>query len=242
LRTDRHVPGLAEEVRENGYAVHARFLSEERVDTLRDAATALTTSAHAHHYPKSTRVWDLYRHGTPFTDLLQEADLTSTLTDLLGEHHLLSDYSLNTINPEQPADDWHIDYPYNEMPTPVAGSTLGVQCILTLDAFYPQNGATRFVPGSHHRPRTPDSALADAEHETFTAGPGALLVMAAATWHRSGINHTTQPRAAILLSFVERWVRPMTDPPEPGPWATTDTMRILLGIQRPTQTINDIPI
>ncbi|MGH3712932.1 MAG: phytanoyl-CoA dioxygenase family protein [Micromonosporaceae bacterium] len=232
---------LAAEVRAKGYAIWPEFLSPARCAALRDLAQALAESEHANHYPGSTRVWDLFRHGQPFTDLLTDPCLSALLNSLLGEHHLLSDFSLNVVHPGQPVDNWHIDYPYNEMPSPVTGSILGLQCVLALDQFHEGNGATQLVPGSDNPPRNPDPQAID-QQVVFCAEPGTLLVMAAATWHRSGVNASGARRSAALLSFVERWVRPMSDPPEPGPWTSTDALRTLLGTQRPPDTINGVPV
>jgi ectoine hydroxylase-related dioxygenase (phytanoyl-CoA dioxygenase family) len=232
---------IAADVRRNGFAVWPDFLPPSRRAALQRAAHDLAAGEHAHRYPKSTRVWDLYRHGQSFLDLLTAPNLVAVLTDLLGEHYLLSDYSLNMVGPNQPIDDWHIDYPYNEMPDLVYGGTLGLQCVLALDTFTEQNGATQIIPGSHIPPRRPSENL-PAEPTSFLAKPGTLLVMAAATWHRSGANRSTHTRSAALLSFVERWIRPMCEPPEPGPWSANDDLRLLLGLQRPTETINGVPI
>jgi ectoine hydroxylase-related dioxygenase (phytanoyl-CoA dioxygenase family) len=239
--TTNSPPDLAEVVRRDGAAVWRGFLPPAATAQLTRNATQLATSTYANHYPKSTRVWDLYRHGTPFLNILEDQRLHTMLDLLLGEHHLLSDYSLNVVHPHQPVDNWHIDYPYNEMPHLVTGAILGLQCVLALDQFAPHNGATQYVPGSHLLPCPP----CDADHRTrstFTAEPGDLLIMAAATWHRSGPNDATAPRTAALLSFVERWVRPMTGPPEPGAWGQTQPLRLLLGMERPPETINGVPI
>src|SRR5207247_6158944 len=100
--------------------------------------------------------------------------------------------------------------------------------------------APRLVAGSHRPPRRhaepwPTSA------DTFTAEPGALLVMAAATWHRSGFNASNGPRRAILMSFVERWIRPLSDPLPPNRWAHDERLQIMLGLPRPAETINAVP-
>jgi hypothetical protein len=232
---------VADHVRARGYAVWPDFVSPTDLPLLASAARQLATSERARPYPKSTRVWDLYRHGPSFVDLLGDNRLCELVGTLLGEHYLLSDYSLNVVHPLQPVDDWHIDYPYNEMRVLVSGSVLGLQCVLALDDFDDTNGATQVVPHSHVSPTRPDGAE-PAQHDVFQASAGSLLVMAAATWHRSGLNLSDQPRSAILLSFVERWVRPMSDPPGPGPWATTDRQRILFGLQRPPETINGVPV
>lgn len=230
---------IAAEVLTQGFAIVPDFLGPDSVRTLRQAARTLAAGGHGHHYPKSIRVWDLFRHGPQFADILTNTRLTSTLNDLLGRHHLLSDYSLNIVNPGRPIDDWHIDYPYNEMQSLLDGGILGLQCVLALDDFDTRNGATQLIPRSHRPPRRPDPSEVDSA-TTFEARAGDLLMMAAATWHRSGVNQTSTDRAALLLSFVPRWVRPMVDPPEPGPWAPTDALRILLGIERPPETINGV--
>jgi ectoine hydroxylase-related dioxygenase (phytanoyl-CoA dioxygenase family) len=110
----------------------------------------------------------------------------------------------------------------------VQESLLGLQCVLTLDEFTSENGATQLIEGSHQPASRPDIGTSKS-YRTVEAQPGSLLVMAAATWHRSGFNASWTPRAGILLSFVERWVRPMIDRPEPGPWAETGKMRIMFG-------------
>lgn len=241
MRISETVNSLVTDVHKQGFAVWPGFLTGQRCDAVRLLARQLADSEHANRYPKSTRVWDLYRHGDEFVELLGEPMLTAVLDELLGVNHLLSDYSLNVVQPGQPVDGWHIDYPLNEMPSRVSGSVLGLQCVLAMDSFSSSNGATQLVPTSHLRLDRPD-AEADLDHVVFDAEPGTLLIMAAATWHRSGFNSSTTPRSAVLMSFVERWVRPMSEPPEPGPWGHTDALRILLGMQRPPETINGVAI
>lgn len=233
--------GIADTVRRKGIATAPGLVSGSLLAKLRNRCRELADGEHAINFPKSTRVWDLYRHGGTFLDLLTLPALTALLTDLLGEHHLLSDYSLNVVNPGQPMDNWHIDYPYNEMPNLVEGAQLGVQCILAIDEFTAHNGATHYLPGTHTPPSRPCRDVSD-PHQVLEATPGTLIILAASTWHRSGYNASGTARTGILLSFVERWIRPMTDPPEHGPWSRTQQIRFLLGQERPPETINGVPI
>ncbi|MBA3339685.1 MAG: phytanoyl-CoA dioxygenase family protein, partial [Geodermatophilaceae bacterium] len=228
-------------VRDRGVAVVPNFVPTELLRTVNQALPKLLGSSHALAFPKSTRVWDLYRHGEPFRELLKLPQLETLMRELLGAAYLLSDYSLNVVNPQQPQDDWHLDYPFNEMERLVQGALLGVQCVVTLDTFTAKNGATQVYAGSHLPARRPDPR-ATATYDTVQTGPGSLVIMAASAWHRSGHNAARKPRAGILMSFVERWVRPMNDPPEPGPWSTTKATRIMLGMERPPETINGHPI
>jgi ectoine hydroxylase-related dioxygenase (phytanoyl-CoA dioxygenase family) len=234
------VTSLTTTVQTHGYAVWPSFLDGPRLATLRRAADELLNTEHARRYPKSTRVWDLYLHGEPYVDVLCDERLASVLDALLGDGHLLSDVSLNQVNPGQPLDEWHIDYPYNEMPTLVSGALLGLQCVLALDRFAEYNGATQLIEGTHQVPRQPAGQAA--AHVVYEAEPGSLLIMAAATWHRSGLNRSDRPRTAVLLSFVERWIKPMSAPTaglvEPIP----PRLRSLLGLETAAETINGIPI
>lgn len=237
----RPPPDLADAVREHGVGLWPAFVSGNQLAALRAQADRLASGPHALPFPTSTRVWDLHSHGPMFVDLLEHPGLQILLDELLGPHHLLSDHSLNVVRHGGRPDRWHIDYPYNEMRELVTGALLGVQCILALDDFTADNGATRHLPGSHRLPRRPDAGL-DVDGEPVLADTGSLVVLAATTWHRSGINTTDRPRRAILLSFVECWIRPMTDPPGPGPWARTERTRRLLGLERPPDIIDGHPI
>jgi len=240
--TEADTRTVAQRVREEGAAVWRGFVPPERVGRLREEGLALAAGPHGRRYPKSTRVWDLYRHGPQFAELPLDPRLEALMADLLGHHHLLSDLSLNIVHPEQPGDDWHVDYPYNEAHGRLASSApLGVQSVLALAPFTAESGATEYLPGD---PAAPLASLPvdPPEPVRFTAEPGDLLVLAASTWHRSGVNRSGGPRPALLLSFVPRWVRPMSTPPEPGPWAPTRRSRVLLGIDRPDETINGVPL
>jgi ectoine hydroxylase-related dioxygenase (phytanoyl-CoA dioxygenase family) len=215
----------------DGYHVWRDFLTPEAVERLRTEAERLLASDIALHTPESIRVFQLFRHGEAFVELLED-DRLSELTDpLLGRNALMSDFSLNSVGPNGKPDRWHIDYPYNDMRHIAEGSLLALQCVLPLTPFTEESGATQFLPGTHQRYRqptlspagTPVSALAD---------PGDLLILPAATWHRAGVNHGTAPRTAILFSFIESWIRPMAEAPEAGPWSRTRAARIRLGMER----------
>lgn len=231
---------LAMVVRADGYAVWPGFLDGACLARLRRGADALLATEHARRYPKSTRIWDLYLHGGSFVEVLTDDRLIPILDTLLGEGHLLSDYSLNQVGPGQPIDDWHIDYPYNEMPVLVSGAILGLQCVLTLNHFDQRNGATQLIGGTHRtpcRPTAPTTAPV-----IYEAEPGSLLVMAAATWHRSGLNQSDRPRTALLMSFVERWIKPMSAPTDGLKEPAPQRLRALLGLETATETINGVPI
>jgi ectoine hydroxylase-related dioxygenase (phytanoyl-CoA dioxygenase family) len=234
------IDDLAAGVSDRGFAIWHGFLDDPRLSDLRGGATHLLRGKHGHRYPKSTRAWDLHVHGSPFIDALTDPRLADLLNILLRDRHLLSDFSLNQVLPDQPVDDWHIDYPYNEMRTLVTGSILGLQCVLALDRFDEVNGATQLLPGTHSEPRRPAEPFG--MPVSFEAEPGSLLVMAAATWHRSGFNRSGDPRTAMLMSFVEGWIKPMSAPTDGLAEPVSERLASLLGLDTVVETINGVPI
>jgi ectoine hydroxylase-related dioxygenase (phytanoyl-CoA dioxygenase family) len=72
--------------------------------------------------------------------------------------------------------------------------------------FTRENGATRFVPGSHTRDRAP--RLGE-EPETVAAemSRGSVLVYNGSLWHGGGANDTVSRRIGIAMNYCAGWIR-----------------------------------
>ena len=82
--------------------------------------------------------------------------------------------------------------------------------IVMLDEFRSDNGATRFVPGSH-RAETPANAREgnhrpDDGSQVLACGEaGSVIVYLGSTWHGYSANRSTEPRAArFRAAYVPR--------------------------------------
>lgn len=69
-----------------------------------------------------------------------------------------------------------------------------------------------------------------------------LLVLAAAAWNHSGNNRSTAPRTAMLMSFVERWIKPMSAPVDGLARPLSPRLASLLGEHSSPETINGVPV
>jgi ectoine hydroxylase-related dioxygenase (phytanoyl-CoA dioxygenase family) len=82
-----------------------------------------------------------------------------------------------------------------------------------VDEFRNDNGATRFVPGSHHS-ETPTNARKgnhrpDDESQVLACGAaGTVIVYLGSTWHGYSANRSTTPRRSIQGAYISLRGRP----------------------------------
>jgi ectoine hydroxylase-related dioxygenase (phytanoyl-CoA dioxygenase family) len=81
--------------------------------------------------------------------------------------------------------------------------------ILMVDEFRSDNGATRFIPGSHNWSTVPDKLKndhqADYENQIVACGPaGSLIVFNGSVWHGHTANSSDKPRRSIQGAFIRR--------------------------------------
>jgi ectoine hydroxylase-related dioxygenase (phytanoyl-CoA dioxygenase family) len=87
----------------------------------------------------------------------------------------------------------------------------------TLSAFTADNGATRFIPGSHLWPR--DRQPLPGEAIAAEAPPGSAIVWLGGTLHGGGANRTSEIRKGLAFAYRLGWLAPqekllLTIPPD----------------------------
>ena len=88
--------------------------------------------------------------------------------------------------------------------------------ILMIDEFRQENGATRFVPESHHWLTAPEGSLADLRADragqVLACGPaGSLLIFNGSSWHGHTANTSDAPRRSLQGAFIPRDGQAATD-------------------------------
>lgn len=156
----------------------------------------------------STRVVDFVNRGPLFDPLYVYPPLLDAAALTVGPTFKLSSLHARTLRPGSTVLDIHVDVEHDSTDWPLLGF------IFMVDAFTPDNGATRFIPGSHrwgHSPR--DARLQEHIAQLVSAcGPaGSLLVFNGSTWHGQGVNGSNRPRRSLQGAFIPRGGRAGTD-------------------------------
>jgi hypothetical protein len=148
------------ELQEQGFVVIPGHTRPDLLASAYAAAVASATSNDIRIGSTSTKVNDFVNRGAEFDNLYIFPPLLEACCRVIGRPFKLSSLHARTLRPGSPSQELHVDVPRDSADWPLLGF------ILMVDEFRPDNGATRFVPGSHRWSGTPEDALADlrAEH------------------------------------------------------------------------------
>lgn len=153
--------------------------------------------------PGDRRLCDLVNKGEVFDGLYMHPRILPLVEHLLGDDYRLS--SLNVRSPQQggPMQGLHIDFPYPARP----GRYYACNVLFALDDMDAENGATRFIPGTHTTGTRPEDWMED----TRTDHPDQVVVEARAgdavlvnghVWHGGTVNRSGAPRTLIQCYYV----------------------------------------
>jgi len=203
----------ASQLQERGFVVLPGPVPSDRVERLANAytaAVALATVDDVKIGSTSTRVSDFVNRGPEFDPLYMFPPLLEACCLVIGRAFKLSSLHARTVRPCTPAQDLHVDVQRDSADWPLLGF------ILMVDEFRPDNGATRFVPGSHRWPGTPADSISDlrAEHagQGLACGhAGSLVIFNGSAWHGHAANTSSDPRRSIQGAFIPSDGRAGTD-------------------------------
>lgn len=156
----------------------------------------------------STRVVDFVNRGPLFDPLYVYPPLLDAAVRTVGSAIKLSSLHARTLRPGSAVLDIHVDVERDSPDWPLLGF------IFMIDAFTPDNGATRFIAGSHRWSNSPrDGGLTEyaLQLESACGTAGSLLVFNGSTWHGQGVNSSGQPRRSLQGAFIPRSGRASTD-------------------------------
>ena len=203
----------ASELHERGFVVIRGSFSSERMERLAIAYTGAVASATGddiHIGSASTRVADFVNRGPEFDDLYIFPPLLEACSRVIGRPFKLSSFHSRTLRPHTPAEGLHVDVQRDSADWPL------LSFILMIDEFRPDNGATRFVPGSHLCPGIPADTISDVRADypgqvLACGAAGSLLIFNGSAWHGHTANPSGGPRRSLQGAFIPRDGRAGTD-------------------------------
>jgi hypothetical protein len=156
--------------------------------------------------PQTDRLANLVDYDEVFRLAIAVPKLLACVAHVLGGSFKLSSLNARSARPHSA---WTQPLHCDAGALPDARGNTVCNVLWMLDDFTTENGATRFVPGSHRSGRLPQEALADplAPHpdERLITGPrGSVVVMNAHLWHGGTANRTDKPRLALHSFYCRR--------------------------------------
>src|SRR6185295_12049903 len=103
----------------------------------------------------STRINDFVNRDPEFDGIYTFAPLLGACVATIGKPFKLSGMRARILEPGAPVEALHVDVKHGARDWPLLGG------IFMIDAFTSENGATRFVPGSHLQSTDPRDCMAD---------------------------------------------------------------------------------
>ena len=147
------------------------------------------------------RVWNFLRRSPVFHGLAEHPIALRLLRSVLGWPMLLGNMSGNITGPGGAAGQLHADQIFVPQPWPSAPQ--GANAAWCIDDFTADNGATRFVPGSHLLNRLP-IATDPRTAIPLEAPAGSLVVFDSRVWHQTGSNRTADQRRGAAFGWYTR--------------------------------------
>jgi len=198
---------VADRLLADGYVVVSGMLTPEgagaaRADLDRILQTT-RTGRNSFEGFATQRIYALFAKTRAFDSLATDPLLLGVLDQVLHHYQLSAPVGI-CIGPGEKAQILHRDdaiYPVPEPHPPLVLNTMW-----PLDEFTPENGATRFIPGSHRWEPGRQPGQGD-RVDTAVISPGSAMFYLGSLWHGGGANQTPRPRLGVILEYAAGWLR-----------------------------------
>jgi hypothetical protein len=151
----------------------------------------------------NVRVYHLPDHDPLFIDLLTWPAALAQVEALLGPDAILSNFTANIARPGAEPMKVHSDMAL-VIPPPWQ-ECWAMNVIWCLDDIRAENGATRYLPGSHKFTQLSDMPTdCEGRMKALAAKAGSIIVMDGRLWHSSGANRTQDEDRALLFAYYTR--------------------------------------
>lgn len=99
---------------------------------------------------------------------------------------------------------------HRDFPRYLNGYLASVNTFVCLDDFTVENGATKFLVGSHQKPNPPSKDQIQNATQVV-ASSGTVLVFDSTIWHAAGENGSTEPRVGLNVQWTRAFIKQQLD-------------------------------
>ncbi|MBV9833928.1 MAG: phytanoyl-CoA dioxygenase family protein [Alphaproteobacteria bacterium] len=198
---------------ENGFCVVPGVLARDEADRIRERLWQAAEESERRGVPTrqigldpnehNVRVFYLLERDAIFRELIQHPTAIEFVTTLLTSDFLISNFTANIALPGSKSMELHSDQGI-VVPEPWL-QPWSVNIIWCLNDVDEENGATRYIPGSHKIQSASELPENAAEKTVpFEAPAGSIVVMDGRVWHTSGANVSQSRERALLFGYYSR--------------------------------------
>jgi ectoine hydroxylase-related dioxygenase (phytanoyl-CoA dioxygenase family) len=207
LTKDATVDQAVEAVDRDGYVVIEGLMDADWVTAakqdLQHVLEETATGRNSFEGFSTQRVYALFAKTRYFDGPGTHPLVLGVLDHVLGQYQFSAPVGIR-IGPGEVAQVLHRDDDVYPLPRP--HPDVVVNTMWPLDDFTLENGATRFVPGSH---RWEPGRVPTEEETTAAVMPaGSVLIYVGNLIHGGGANTTDRPRLGVILEYAASWLRP----------------------------------
>lgn len=198
-------------VAHDGFTILESIIEEELIDALAADLLELERSLELGYCSnefeghRTVRIYNLLVHAALYQRIPVHPDVLPVVERVLDPGCLISSLSSISIDPGESEQLLHAD----DQVIPLAKPHAPLVCnsMWALTDFTRENGATRFVPGSHERDRNPHPFDDEAGIRYAEMPKGSVLVWNGSLWHGGGANRSDRRRVGIAMNYCAGFVR-----------------------------------
>ncbi len=204
---EAHVQRIAEV----GYTIVERAIEPDLVAALEDDLAriererGIVPANNDFEGRKTVRIYNLLAHGKLYERIPVHPAVLPIVERVLDRGCLVSSLSSIAICPGETGQPMHADDQLIRLPKPHPAIVCNTMWAIT--EFTRDNGATRIIPGSHLRDRSPEPT---ARYEGVIPAEmprGSVLVYHGSLWHKGGANKTDRRRVGIAMNYCAGFIR-----------------------------------
>lgn len=225
------------EMTEVGYSMFAKMLTSDMLASLR--ADIPKREEYCRNWQRRNSVESgmagaahhVVGGNDSLNDFLHLLPLDEYIQAYFGGYYILNSYGALDNLPNSTDGYKHGQHFHRDVRTYSGNFRLMLNMLVMVHDFIIENGATKFVPGSHKIEQRPDDSLMEAQAIRATGAAGSIILFDSNIWHSAAPNRTQDSRMALTLTFTRPFYKQQMDYPRllGESFPVNEKMRQLLG-------------